>query len=212
MLAERLSDLKKLVDDANTDKRSITIVGVTKYTEIERIAETVGGALNDLAENRVQRLVQLKQQPINAKLHLIGHLQSNKVRHAVQCADMIQSVDSEAILREIGREAVRQNKLQGILIQVNIADEEVKFGADADEVRSLAEAAVNTEGISLRGLMTIMPIEINEEYYIRMNGLFNELKAVFPCLETLSMGMTNDFALAIKHGSNMIRIGSYLFK
>ncbi len=212
MFTQRLAELRKSVENANPDNRKITIVGVTKYTEIPKINETVNGKLEDLAENRVQRLIELKEQNISAKLHLIGHLQTNKAKQAVACADLIQSVDSLKILNEISKESNKIGKIQNILIQVNIAHEEAKFGLYENEAAELIKIAAETENINLCGLMTIMPIEFNEDYYKKMGEFYGEQKIKYPQLEILSMGMTNDFETAIRYGSNMIRVGSYLFK
>ncbi len=212
MFTQRLNKLKELINNANPYQREITIVGVTKYTEISQINETVNGELNDLAENKVQRLIELKAQNTSAKLHLIGHLQTNKAKQAVTCADLIQSVDSLKILNEISKEAKKINKIQNILIQVNIAHEDAKFGLYENEASELIKQASETENINLCGLMTIMPIEFNESYYKKMEEFYEEQKTICPNLKILSMGMTNDFETAIRYGSTMIRVGSYLFK
>ncbi len=212
MFTQRLNKLKELINNANPYQREITIVGVTKYTEISQINETVNGELNDLAENKVQRLIELKAQNTSAKLHLIGHLQTNKAKQAVACADLIQSVDSLKILNEISKEAKKINKIQNILIQVNIAHEDAKFGLYENEASELIKQASETENINLCGLMTIMPIEFNESYYKKMEEFYEEQKTICPNLKILSMGMTNDFETAIRYGSTMIRVGSYLFK
>lgn len=212
MFTQRLNKLKELINNANPYQREITIVGVTKYTEISQINETVNGELNDLAENKVQRLIELKAQNTSAKLHLIGHLQTNKAKQAVACADLIQSVDSLKILNEISKEAKKINKIQNILIQVNIAHEDAKFGLYENEASELIKQASETENINLCGLMTIMPIEFNESYYKKMEEFYEEQKTICPDLKILSMGMTNDFETAIRYGSTMIRVGSYLFK
>lgn len=212
MFTQKLEALKHSVNDVNTDGRDITIVGVTKYTDIPLINDTVQGKLADLAENKVQRLIELKNYIPQAKLHLIGHLQTNKTKQAVACADLIQSVDSLKLLKEISKEAGKINKIQDILIQVNIAHEDAKFGLYEEEACELIRIAEETENINLRGLMTIMPIEFNEEYYKKMENYYGEMKVSHPSLSILSMGMTNDYETAIKYGSNMIRIGSYLFK
>lgn len=212
MFSQKLKELRNSINLINTDNREITIVGVTKYTEISQINSTVNGLLDDLAENRVQRLVELKAQNTNAKLHLIGHLQTNKVRQAVATADLIQSVDSLKILHEISKEAKRINKIQDVLIQINIAHEETKYGIYENEAEYLINCASEAENINLCGLMTIMPIEYDEEYYKKMQFFYNEQKIKNSNLNILSMGMTNDFETAIRYGSTMIRIGSYLFK
>ncbi len=212
MFTQKLEALKRSVNDVNTDGRDITVIGVTKYTDIPLINDTVQGKLSDLAENKVQRLIELKSYIPQARLHLIGHLQTNKTKQAVACADLIQSVDSLKILKEISKEAGKINKIQDILIQVNIAHEDAKFGLYEAEASELIRIAEETEYINLRGLMTIMPIEFNEEYYKKMENYYGEMKVSHPSLSILSMGMTNDYETAIKYGSNMIRIGSYLFK
>ena len=212
MFSQKLNELKKRIENINTENREIIIIGVTKYTEISQINSTVNGLLNDLAENRVQRLIELKQQNINANLHLIGHLQTNKVKQAVASADLIQSVDSLKVLQEISKEAKKINKIQDILIQINIAHEDAKYGIYDNEAEDLIKRAFETENLNLCGLMTIMPIEFNEDNYKRMEFFYNEQKTKHSGLKILSMGMTNDFETAIRYGSNMIRVGSYLFK
>lgn len=212
MFSQKLNELKKRIENINTENREIRIIGVTKYTEISQINSTVNGLLNDLAENRVQRLIELKQQNVNANLHLIGHLQTNKVKQAVASADLIQSVDSLKVLQEISKEAKKINKIQDILIQINIAHEDAKYGIYDNEAEDLIKRAFETENLNLCGLMTIMPIEFNEDNYKRMEFFYNEQKAKHSGLKILSMGMTNDFETAIRYGSNMIRVGSYLFK
>ena len=212
MFSQKLNELKNRIENINTENREIRIIGVTKYTEISQINSTVNGLLNDLAENRVQRLIELKQQNVNANLHLIGHLQTNKVKQAVASADLIQSVDSLKVLQEISKEAKKINKIQDILIQINIAHEDAKYGIYDNEAEDLIKRAFETENLNLCGLMTIMPIEFNEDNYKRMEFFYNEQKAKHSGLKILSMGMTNDFETAIRYGSNMIRVGSYLFK
>lgn len=212
MFSQKLNELKKRIENINTENREIRIIGVTKYTEISQINSTVNGLLNDLAENRVQRLIELKQQNVNANLHLIGHLQTNKVKQSVASADLIQSVDSLKVLQEISKEAKKINKIQDILIQINIAHEDAKYGIYDNEAEDLIKRAFETENLNLCGLMTIMPIEFNEDNYKRMAFFYNEQKAKHSGLKILSMGMTNDFETAIRYGSNMIRVGSYLFK
>lgn len=212
MFSQKLEALKKSIQSVNPSGREITIVGVTKYTDISKINETVNGNLADLAENRVQRLIQLKETGIHSKLHLIGHLQTNKVKHAVSCADLIQSVDSDKVLSEINKESKKISKNQDILIQVNIAHEDAKFGAFEAESEELINKASELNNINLCGLMTIMPIEFNEDYYKKMQEFYLNQQLKHPQLKILSMGMTNDFETAIRYGSNMIRVGSYLFK
>ncbi len=212
MFTQRLKTLRETIEKVNPDNRSITIVGVTKYTEISKINDTVKGELGDLAENKVQRLIELKAQNVPAKLHLIGHLQTNKTKQAVACADLIQSVDSLKVLNEISKESKKIDKIQDILIQVNIAHEDAKFGLYESEAAELIKIATETGNINLCGLMTIMPIEFNEDNYKKMEEFYQTQKNKYPQLKILSMGMTNDFETAIRYGSTMIRVGSYLFK
>lgn len=212
MFEQRLKSLENEIAKSNIDHRKITVVGVTKYTEIDKIDKIINGQLENLAENKVQRLILLRDKMPSTKLHLIGHLQTNKVKNAVLCADLIQSVDSAKILCEISKESKKINKIQDILIQVNIAHEERKFGLIESDAEDLIKKALETENIRLRGLMTIMPIEFNEDHYKKMEDFYKNLQIKYPQLNILSMGMTNDFATAVKYGSNMVRVGTYLFK
>jgi pyridoxal phosphate enzyme (YggS family) len=198
-----------------TDPSSVSIVAVTKYQTIEAANEAISCGIKDIGENKVQQLCERNALLLPAKRHLIGHLQTNKVKFAVAVADLIQSVDSVRVAVEISKQAVKAEKTQDVLIEVNIADEPTKTGAAVSELNTILDTCESLSNIHVVGLMAIMPIGASEYYFEKMHSLFLETKTINYTntqLQTLSMGMSDDYLLAVKHGSNMIRVGRTLFK
>ena len=198
---------------------SVKLVCVTKEADLAEIEEVLALGVKDIGENRVQdTLVKYRAIGGRAIWHLIGHLQTNKVRDAVGISSLIHSVDSLRLAEAIDREAKRIDKVQDVLIQVNTSGEASKFGISRDEVRPFFEKAALYPNISISGLMTIAPeVEDPEETrpsFRRLRELRDELQDLQ--LSTinyqLSMGMTNDFEVAIEEGSTMIRVGRAIFK
>ena len=146
----------------------------------------------------------------SAEVHIIGHLQTNKVKYIINEVSMIQSVDSVKLLSEISRLAVKNGRTMDILCEVNIGGEDSKSGAAPDDLRQLLETAAVTEGIRLRGLMTIPPPTDSDVFLGRMKELYDRLAEDFS-MDVLSMGMTHDYAAAIRFGSTLVRVGTGLF-
>ncbi len=195
-------------------------VAVTKNRTDEEIRNIYEKGYHVLAENRVQELERRQQLELpEAKWHLIGHLQTNKVRKAVTYCTLIQSVDSEKLLRLIDREAKRQNRVMEVLLQVNIAEEETKFGFSKEEVSSVILNVSDLENARIVGIMVIGP-HVDDEERIREvfrqgRQLFEELKNIRQKnveMKYLSMGMSSDWQIALECGSNMLRIGRLLFE
>jgi len=207
------------------------IVAVTKYFDEMGIVNAYEAGLRDFGENRVQdALAKIEKLPAhireNSKFHLIGHLQTNKVKKAVGVFDLIHSVDSIKLAAAISEEARNKSTVQKILLQVNTADEEGKFGFAKGEIEGAFEEILALEegaesagsgGIKIEGLMTIAPISRDEEY-LRM--LFREIIQIKDKITTkfsynlneISMGMSDDYGIAVTEGSTIIRIGRKLFQ
>ncbi|MEO8215965.1 MAG: YggS family pyridoxal phosphate-dependent enzyme [Acidobacteriota bacterium] len=194
----------------------VTVVAVTKTFPPSAIDAAVAAGLEDIGENRVQELREkVDQVTVHPRWHMIGHLQSNKVRDAVRLCDVIQTVDSLALAERIGREAASTGREMAILFQVNIGSEPQKSGLPPGSVLDMAREAAAVEGLRVRGLMAIPPLaEENQtrDYFRQMRKLSGSLQdALGPDSGVLSMGMSGDFVMAVEEGATMVRLGSYLF-
>lgn len=199
-------------------KNPVTLVAVTKNHPADFVKTAIDLGIKNIGENRIQeaheKFATLNLDGITT--HLIGHLQTNKVNRAVELFDLIHSIDSEHLLRAVAKSAEKIDKIQDVLIQINLAHEESKSGIDLDSLDSLVKIAQDLPSIRLRGLMMIAP---NFEDVEQTRPLFREMFSQFRLLrakigseiEILSMGMTHDFEIAIEEGSNLVRIGTAIF-
>ena len=200
-------------------REEITLIAVTKTVDTNIINFAIENGVSSIGENKVQEIVN-KYDLIEKKVHwhLIGHLQTNKVKYIIDKVDLIHSVDSFSLAEEINKKAEKTDIIKDVLIQVNVADEESKFGIALEEVDSFVESVSKLTNIKVRGLMTIAPNYENPEM---VRPVFRVLKEKFDQLaknnnerikmDFLSMGMTNDYIIAIEEGSNMVRIGTGIF-
>ena len=198
----------------------VRLVAVSKKFGPEHVGAAVAAGLQDLGENKVQEALQ-KQAATGAlqvNWHLIGHLQSNKTRKAVEAFDWIHSVDSVNLLRRLDRAAADCGRSPHLLIQVDLADEATKHGAPEAEVRRILDAATTCRWVKIRGLMVLPPWSQNPEatrpYFRRLRHLRDELRAAGPDrsrLDQLSMGMSHDLEVAVEEGATMVRVGTALF-
>ena len=196
---------------------NVELVAVSKFHPVEKIKEVYDCGQRVFGENKVQELLtKVNELPSDIKWHLIGHLQTNKVKYIAPFIDTIQSVDSEKLLIEINKEAAKNNRIIKVLLQVKIAEEETKYGleiAEAKEIFSnyLEHQYPNIEILGLMGMATFTDNknQVKSEFLV-LKSLFDEL-STFRKLETLSLGMSDDFALAIECGSTSVRIGSAIF-
>ena len=196
---------------------NVKLVAVSKNHPSEKIKEVYDLGQRAFGENKVQEL--LEKQPVlpnDIEWHLIGHLQTNKVKYIAGFISMIESIDSEKLLKEVDKEALKNNRKINVLLQVKIAKEETKFGLTVDETKDIFNQYLNGNypNIEIKGLMGMASFvddetQIREEFSVLKN-LFDELSELKP-LETLSMGMSGDFPLAIDCGSNSVRVGSAIF-
>ena len=193
-----------------------TIVAVSKYYTVNDIRDAFRAGLNNFGENQVVKAIEkinLLEEEITSKshYHLIGHLQSNKVNKAVGVFDLIHSVDSAEIARKIDNVARQKNIVQKVLIQVNNAHEEQKFGIAPSHLESLIEDIGKLQNIKLEGLMTIAPLTDDTALIGKLFRQMYEMKEKYG-LKELSMGMSNDYKIALQEGATMIRLGRILFE
>lgn len=203
-------------DRAGRDPDEVTLVAVTKGVGADLIREAVVAGQRDFGENRVQealeKLRELGADPI--RWHFVGRLQRNKIKHLVDFVSLIHSVDRVALAEEIGKRARRPIE---VLIEVNCSSEPAKGGVAPQELPRLAEASAGIDGIRLVGLMTMAPVVTSADaarpYFQRLASLADDLRRRFPQLgiRHLSMGMSQDYAVAVEEGATMVRIGEAIF-
>lgn len=223
MIDRSIKDINENIEEAAKKSgrtgKDITLVAVTKSRTIDEMKKVQELEIVDFGENRVQEFEKKYGQfDENIKWHLIGHLQRNKVRHIIDKVEMIHSVDSLRLAKMINREAEKKDLVMNILIQVNVAEEESKFGLRVNEVQPLLEEIKSFKNIKVQGLMTMAPYTTNPEenrtYFNTLKKLsvdINSQKIDNICMEELSMGMTNDYAVAIEEGATIVRVGTAIF-
>ena len=223
MVKENLKDVESKIaaacEKAGRQRSEVTLIAVSKTKPVELIRDAIDYGMKDFGENKVQEMCD-KMEIISEKLnwHMIGHLQRNKVKYIVDKAYLIHSVDSLRLAEQINSEAEKKNVICNILIEVNIAGEESKFGVAKDEVKPLLEAIKNLKHVHVKGLMTIAPFvddaEDNRKYFREMHKLFIDMRQENTdnvSMEVLSMGMTGDYQVAIEEGATMVRVGTCIF-
>jgi pyridoxal phosphate enzyme (YggS family) len=223
MIKENLDNIwKKIESVCNKSGRNlneITLVGVTKTFSSNVIMEAVEHKLFDLGESKVQELISKKDDiPDIVRWHFIGHLQKNKVKHIADFIHLIHSVDSFELAKEIDKHANKNRRQIPILVQINISNEETKFGVESENVYKLVKEISQLENIKVQGLMTIgtyyEDIELSRTNFRKLKNIFDELKLSTlnnAEMKHLSMGMSHDFTVAIEEGATMIRVGTALF-
>ena len=194
----------------------VTLIAVTKNHSVELMQEVIDAGAKNIGENRIQEAAE-KFQTLEREVtkHLIGHLQTNKVKSAVQLFDLIQSVDSEHLATAIDKAANSIGKVQDILIQVNLAKEESKSGIYGENLQELISKVDALKNVKLRGLMMIAPnysdVEKCRPLFRQMRKIFDEVKTWRKDFDFLSMGMTHDFKIAVEEGANIVRVGTAIF-
>lgn len=215
-ISANLADLRKKIP------QQVTLVAVSKFHPAEAIQEAYDAGQRIFGESKVQELTsKITHLPEDIQWHFIGHLQTNKVKYIAPFIDTIHSVDSLKLLIEIDKQAAKQNRVINVLLQMYIASEETKFGLSQEECITLLESQAYKEcaNIKVRGLMGMASFTENES---QVHKEFSELKSIFfqikeqffandTSFDTLSMGMSDDFGIAIEEGSTMVRVGSKIF-
>jgi len=196
----------------------VRLMAVTKTVGEPVVAEAIAAGVRLLGENKVQELARKREalDLTGCEMHLIGHLQSNKAAKAAACADMVQSVDSLRIAREISSACVKQGREMPVLLEVNIGRDPAKFGFLPEETEAALAEIAGFPGISVRGLMTIPPFlqdgSQTRKFFSQMFRLFIDIRGKkMDNIDILSMGMSGDFELAVAEGSNLVRVGSAIF-
>lgn len=209
--------VRDAADAAGRDADEVTIVAVAKTVGPPEVRGAIAAGVSDFGENRVQEFVAKYGLFPEARWHFIGTLQTNKVQHVVGKAHLIHSVDSLKLLERIDRVAETLGVVQPVLLQVNVSHEGTKHGVDRMEAEEMLRASLDMPGVSVRGLMTMAPFARPESVrwvFRDLHDLFESLSAMrFNGVELteLSMGMTNDFAVAIEEGATIVRIGRAIF-
>ncbi|MDI1472361.1 YggS family pyridoxal phosphate-dependent enzyme [Thermodesulfovibrio sp. 1176] len=221
MLSQRISSIFKKITyaalRAGRNPEEIKLIAVSKSQSIDKIIEAADLGLRIFGESRVQEAKDKieKIKDFNIEWHMIGHLQTNKVKDAVRLFEVIHSLDSEKLAVSINKEAEKINKIQRVLIQIKLSQEESKYGIEEDEVEKLIEKCKNLNNIKIEGLMTIPPYFDNPNnvrpYFSKLRQIRDFLSNKYPFIKELSMGMSHDFEVAIEEGATMVRIGTALF-
>jgi pyridoxal phosphate enzyme (YggS family) len=208
--------IEKSARKGGRDPNEIKLVAVSKSVEATRIKEAIESGVTILGENYIQE-AQKKIEAIGRRVawHFIGHLQSNKAKYAIRLFDMIHSLDCLPLAEELDRKAKQAGRIIKVMIEINLSQETTKFGAGKDKVRNLAEGVLHLSNLSLEGLMTMPPYfdspEMSRPYYIELRELKETMIREGISLKELSMGMSNDFEIAIEEGATYIRVGTAIF-
>lgn len=215
-------DVKRRVEEAaiksGRAKDAVTLIAVSKTKPVSDIKQAVEAGAFRLGENKVQEIMEKYDSFPDVEWHLIGHLQTNKVKYIIDKVKLIHSVDSLRLAQEISKRAKQHGTTMDVLVEVNIGGEESKSGVAPEAAEELCLDIAKLENISVKGLMTVAPIVENSEdarvYFRKMNKLFVDIRDKSYDnidMEYLSMGMTNDFEVAIEEGANLVRVGTAIF-
>ena len=223
MVKENLSIVEQNIQKAcvrsGRDRREVQLIAVSKTKPVEMLMEAYDCQIRDFGENKPQEIREkFPQLPEDIRWHMIGHLQRNKVKYIVDKVALIHSVDSVRLAEEIHKEAMKIGRRVPVLIEVNVAGEETKFGVAPEEVEELIRKIAPFEGIEVQGLMTIAPFvtnpEENRQYFNRLKQLSVDIshKNIDNInMNVLSMGMTGDYEVAIEEGASFVRVGTGIF-
>ena len=223
MLKENLKEVQenilKACEKSGRNPEDVTLIAVSKTKPVPMLQEIYDENIRDFGENKVQELVEKYDElPQDIKLHMIGHLQRNKVKYVVGRAALIHSVDSVRLAEAIDQEAEKKGIVMPVLVEVNVASEESKFGVRVEECADFIENIAKMEHISVEGLMTIAPFvenaEDNRKYFAKLRELSVDISAKNidnVNMRDLSMGMTGDYEVAIEEGATMVRVGTGIF-
>ena len=223
LIYNNISEVKQKIEKAairsGRKSEDVTLIAVTKTIEIHSIKIAVRNGLNNLGENRVQEICdKYGEISENCNWHLIGNLQTNKVKYIIEKVKLIHSLDRFELATEIQKQAEKYGKIIELLVQINISGEETKSGIEPQQTREFIKNISTFNNLKIRGLMTIAPNVVDSE---SVRHIFRELKKIFidmkkenidnVSMDYLSMGMSNDFEVAIEEGANIVRIGSAIF-
>jgi len=198
--------------------KHVTLVAVTKTKSVDEILTAYNAGQRDFGENKIQEMTaKYELLPKDIRWHMIGHLQSNKVKYMAAYVHLIHGIDKFSTLKEIDKQAKKHNRIINCLLQVYIAEEETKYGFDQDEIVALLESPEfkNLQNVNIIGLMGMATFTDNEHQIRKefklLARFYHKLQAVYPNFKCLSMGMSSDYLIAIDEGSTLIRVGSAIF-
>lgn len=223
MITENINEVRKNMEEAcrvsGRNPEEVSLIAVSKTKPIPMLQEAYDAGCRDFGENKVQEIMdKIDRLPSDIRWHMIGHLQTNKVKYIVGKVFLIHSVDSLHLAEAISKEAVKQNTTVNILIEVNVAKEDTKYGAMAEDTVSLVEKIALLPGICVKGLMTIAPYvenpQENRQYFVKLRQLAVDIKSKNidnVHMDILSMGMTGDYMVAIEEGATYVRVGTGIF-
>jgi pyridoxal phosphate enzyme (YggS family) len=220
-IAENLERVREQIAQvaakAGRSDEDVELVAISKTCDAEKVREAVEAGQSLFGENRVQEArAKIPELPSNLRWHFVGHLQKNKIRHALPLFELIHSIDSLALAQDANRIAEEEGMHPRVLLEVNVAGEGSKFGFKPDALRAEMEILLALDRLSIEGLMTIPPLApepgASREYFIKLRELRDALEKEFRAkLPHLSMGMTNDFVIAIEEGATLVRVGTAIF-
>ena len=218
-LHEVEANIQKACEKANRDRSEVTLIAVSKTKPVEMLQEIYDEGIRNFGENKVQEMCdKIEQLPEDISWHMIGHLQTNKVKYIIGKTTLIHSVDSLHLAEEIEKQAAKRNLSVSILVEVNIANEATKFGTTKEEAIALVRAISQLSHIHIQGLMTIAPFVENPEdnrlYFRQIKQLAVDIRNQNidnVHMDILSMGMTGDYMVAIEEGATMVRVGTGIF-
>ena len=223
MIKDNIVDVKQNIlsacQRADRNVEEVTLIAVSKTKPLHMLREAYEAGARDFGENKVQELMdKIPQMPEDIRWHMIGHLQRNKVKYIIDKVWLIHSVDSLRLAEEISTQALKKNVEVNILVEVNVAQEESKFGTTTQEAISLVEDIAKLPGIHIKGLMTIAPFvedsELNREYFHKLKQLSVDItnkNIDNVSMSILSMGMTGDYTVAVEEGATHVRVGTGIF-
>lgn len=223
MLKENLTEVEAKIEqackNAGRDRDEVTLIAVSKTKPVTMLQEIYEQGIRCFGENKVQEMVEkYEEMPKDIKWHMIGHLQRNKVKYIIDKASLIHSVDSYRLAEEINIQAKKKNVVMPILVEVNIAKEDSKFGIYTEDSIQLVDEISKLENIAVKGLMTIAPYvedpEENRQYFRNIKQLSVDItnkNIDNVSMDILSMGMTGDYTVAIEEGATMVRVGTGIF-
>ena len=213
MIKESLQTIFNELKNGNNLGEPITVVGATKFQPVELINEAIESGLNDIGENKAQEFRDKVDSVLPVNYHFFGTLQKNKVKYLIGKCHLIQSVDSLELIEEINRQSLNKQVSSNILLEVNLGEEQ-KGGLGFSEIKEVLTKINNYSQVKVLGLMAMLPDSTDEVLLVslleKLRAFYDELKLLYN-FKYLSVGMSNDYLLAIKHGSNMVRIGTKIF-
>ena len=222
-IAHNLQEVTRKIEDAalkaGRNPGGVTLIAVSKTKPVSMLLEAYEQGCRDFGENKVQEILEkYDRMPADTRFHMIGHLQRNKVKYILDKVALIHSVDSVRLAQEISKEAVKRNLETDILIEVNVAEEETKFGTRPEDTISLIREIAQLPAVHIKGLMTIAPYveksEENRKYFEKLRQLavdIREQNIDNVKVEVLSMGMTGDYEVAVEEGATYVRVGTGIF-